>query len=54
MPNTPKHAPNGITCALLSVVLFILLILSRCHGPNRPAEHPGVESQPVRILLVYK
>lgn len=33
----PKRRFNMTTCAILSVVLFVLLVLARCQGPNRPA-----------------
>lgn len=39
----PKRYFNMTTCAILSVVLFVLLILARCHGPNRPAGTPSAD-----------
>lgn len=50
----PKRTINMTTCAIVSVVLFVLLILARCHGPNRQTGLSDSQDGPPSVpVLMY-
>ena len=49
----PKKTISLPFCALCSVVLFILLILARCHGTRPAAEETAAAEKAVPVLMYH-